>query len=62
MVEFNSAAETIFGYRREDVVGRELSDLIVPPRMREQALAGFARYRATGEQRDCSASGSTPSR
>ena len=49
VVEFNSAAETIFGYRREEVVGRALQDLIVPPRMRAQALAGFARYRATGE-------------
>ncbi len=49
VVEFNSAAETIFGYRREDALGRELLDLIVPPRMREQAMARFARYRATGE-------------
>jgi PAS domain S-box-containing protein len=49
VVEFNAAAETTFGYRREEVVGRDLSHLIVPPRMREQALAGFAHYRATGE-------------
>jgi len=49
VVEFNSAAETIFGYRREQVVGQELLNLIVPPRMREQALAAFARYRATRE-------------
>jgi PAS domain S-box-containing protein len=49
VVEFNSAAETIFGYRREDAVGRELSDLVVPPGMRAQALAGFAAFRATGE-------------
>jgi PAS domain S-box-containing protein len=49
VVEFNAAAETIFGYRREDAVGSELVDLIVPPRLREQARARFARYRATGE-------------
>lgn len=49
VVEFNFAAETIFGYRREDAVGRRLADLIIPPRMREQAVAGFARFSATGE-------------
>jgi PAS domain S-box-containing protein len=48
VVEFNSAAENIFGYRREQAVGRALSELIVPPRIRAQALAGFARYRTTG--------------
>ncbi len=49
VVEFNSAAETIFGYRREEAVGWKLLDLIVPPRMRAQALAGFTCYRTTGE-------------
>ncbi|NOT29377.1 MAG: PAS domain S-box protein [Planctomycetes bacterium] len=49
VVEFNSAAETIFGYRRDDALGREFFGLVVPPRMREQALAAFARYRVTGE-------------
>lgn len=49
VVEFNAAAETIFGYRREDAVGRQLMGLIVPPRMRERALESLAQYRATGE-------------
>ncbi len=49
VVEFNAAAETMFGYRREDAVARQLLDLIVPPRLREQALAGFTRYQATGD-------------
>jgi len=48
VVEFNSAAATIFGYRREEVLERALLDLIVPPRLRAQARAGFARYRDTG--------------
>ncbi len=47
-VEFNSAAENMFGYRRVDIVGRELLDRIVPSRLREQARAGFADYRAAG--------------
>lgn len=49
VVEFNSAAETIFGYRREHAVGREVWGLIFPPRMQEQALANFAHFLATGE-------------
>jgi len=48
VVEFNAAAENIFGYRREEAVGCALIDLIVPPRLRAQALAGFARYRVRG--------------
>jgi PAS domain S-box-containing protein len=47
VVEFNSAAETIFGYRRENALGCQLLELIVPPRLREQALVGFTRYKAT---------------
>lgn len=49
VVEFNSAAELLFLYRREHAIGRALVDLIVPPRLRDRALAGLAGYRATGE-------------
>lgn len=49
VVEFNAAAETTFGYRRADALGRELSTLIVPSRMREQAQAQFDHYRTTGK-------------
>src|SRR6187397_37525 len=35
VVDFNPAAETTFGYSRREVVGRELAELIVPPRFRE---------------------------
>lgn len=47
--EFNSAAQTIFGYGREDAFGAQLLDLIVPPRMREQVLARVASFQATGK-------------
>jgi PAS domain S-box-containing protein len=40
VVEFNPAAETTFGYRREDTIGRPVRDLIVPPRDARQALGG----------------------
>ncbi len=36
IVEFNPAAETLFGHARADVVGRRLVDLIVPPALRER--------------------------
>jgi PAS domain S-box-containing protein len=51
ITEFNPAAERTFGYRRDEVVGKELADVIVPPALREQHRRGFARYLATGEAR-----------
>src|SRR3954451_19703948 len=48
VVEFNPAAERTFGYRRDDVIGREMADLIVPPRLRDMHRRGIARYLATG--------------
>jgi PAS domain S-box-containing protein len=47
VVEFNAAAEAIFGYRRADVLGREILGLIVPHRMREQAATAYAIFRAS---------------
>ncbi len=49
IVEFNRAAEQIFGYRRADVVGEHLVDLIVPPSLRKAHVEGLARYLKTGE-------------
>ncbi|MGB0126792.1 MAG: PAS domain S-box protein, partial [Rhodocyclaceae bacterium] len=34
ITEFNPAAETTFGYRREEILGHDLAELIVPPRFR----------------------------
>jgi PAS domain S-box-containing protein len=51
ITEFNPAAERTFGYRRDEVVGEPLADVIVPPSLREQHRQGFARYLATGETR-----------
>jgi PAS domain S-box-containing protein len=49
IVEFNPAAERLFGYRREEVVGRELRTLLVPPAYQELHRAGVERYFETGE-------------
>jgi PAS domain S-box-containing protein len=50
IVEFNPAAEKTFGYRKVDVVGRELAALIVPPELRDAHRQGLARHIATGER------------
>src|SRR5712691_9993062 len=49
IVEFNPAAERLFGHRHADVLGKDLAELIVPPALREAHRRGLARYLATGE-------------
>jgi len=49
IVEFNPAAERIFGYCKADVLGRKLADAIVPPSLRGRHELGMARYMKTGE-------------
>lgn len=49
VVEFNPMAEKVFGYRREDVVGKEMAELIIPPHLRDAHREGLARYVRTGE-------------
>ena len=50
ITEFNPAAERTFGYTREQAVGQSMSELIVPPSLREGHRKGMARYLATGEK------------
>ncbi len=49
ILEFNSAAERVFGFNRDEAIGKELAELIIPPRMREQHRRGLAHYLKTGE-------------
>ncbi|HYP24064.1 MAG TPA: SpoIIE family protein phosphatase [Actinomycetota bacterium] len=49
VVEFNPMAEKVFGYRREDVIGKEMAELIIPPALRDRHREGLARYLRTGE-------------
>jgi PAS domain S-box-containing protein len=51
ITEFNPAAERTFGYRRSEVVGQDLANVIIPPSLREEHRRGFVRYLATGEAR-----------
>jgi PAS domain S-box-containing protein len=49
VTEFNPAAEQTFGYRRVDVLGQELADLIIPAYLRAGHRNGMSHYLATGE-------------
>jgi len=49
IVDFNGAAEQTFGYLRADAVGRTVSELLVPPRLRSAHDHGFRRHLATGQ-------------
>ena len=51
IIEFNPAAERTFGYSLEEVRGRELHTLIIPPALRRAHVAGLERYLATGMSR-----------
>jgi PAS domain S-box-containing protein len=49
ITEFNPAAEKTFGYSREQVIGRDIADTIIPPALRGDHRRGLKRYLATGE-------------
>ncbi len=51
ILEFNEAAERTFGRPRETAIGRQMGDLIVPPRLAEAHRAGMARYLREGRSR-----------
>src|SRR5207249_10126 len=44
---WNHAAETTFGYRAHEAIGRDMADLIVPPSLRAQHRHGLARFLET---------------
>jgi PAS domain S-box-containing protein len=48
VLDFNGAAETTFGYTRQEASGCPLAELIVPPHLREAHRAGLRRYLDTG--------------
>jgi PAS domain S-box-containing protein len=51
IVQFNSAAEAMFGYARKEAVGKRLAELIIPLDLRAEHRAGIARLVAGGPAR-----------
>jgi len=51
VVEFNRAAERLFGYPEGSVVGKEMAELVIPPELRDRHREGLRRYLETGESR-----------
>ncbi|MCC5949626.1 MAG: PAS domain S-box protein [Nitriliruptoraceae bacterium] len=51
IVDWNPAATRIFGWERDEALGRRLVSTVVPPELREAHLKGFDLHLATGESR-----------
>ena len=51
IVDFNGAAEQVFGYSRAEAVGQPMTDVIFPDHLIAAHQAGMARYLAGGERR-----------
>ena len=49
VVEWSRAAEKMFGYSQDQAVGREMAELIIPPRLRDAHRQGIQRFHETGE-------------
>ena len=51
LIFWNPAAEQIFGWKSEEVIGSNMADLIIPHSMRDQHAAGMKRYLSTRNSR-----------
>jgi PAS domain S-box-containing protein len=51
VVEFNHAAERLFGHPEDSAVGQEMATLVIPASLRDRHRAGLRRYLETGESR-----------
>ena len=59
ITDWNPKAKATFGWSREEAVGRDLADTIIPESHREPHRRGIERFLATGEARSsagCSSS------
>ncbi|MBF9046419.1 response regulator [Rhodobacterales bacterium LSUCC0031] len=51
VVEFNAAAEALFGYTQSEAIGAQMEELIIPDRFKQAHHDGMARYLTTGERK-----------
>jgi PAS domain S-box-containing protein len=51
VVDFNPAAERLFGHTRQEAIGRDISALIIPEHHRAAHHEGMKRYLSTGNSR-----------
>ncbi|MQQ07331.1 response regulator [Epibacterium sp. SM1979] len=49
IVEYNGAAQTVFGYKRDEALGSDMAQLIVPTHHRDAHRKGLARFLKTGK-------------
>ncbi|MGJ8571379.1 MAG: PAS domain S-box protein [Hoeflea sp.] len=49
VIAWNRQAETVFGWSREEAIGQELAELIIPAAFRDGHRDGMAHYLASGE-------------
>jgi phosphoserine phosphatase RsbU/P len=49
IIDFNRAAEQTFGYTADEVRGRVMSEIIIPPELRPQHEQGMEHWHLTGE-------------
>jgi PAS domain S-box-containing protein len=47
--EWNAAAQKVFGYSRQQALGKDMAELIIPPELRQAHRDAWERYLATGE-------------
>lgn len=48
IVEFSPVAESMFGYQRNEVLGKPVSEVVIPPRLRQAHSEGMERYHRQG--------------
>jgi len=50
IAEWNERSAEMFGWSRDEAVGRNMAELIIPERYREAHASGLRRFLATGEE------------
>ncbi len=51
ILDYNGAATRMFGYAREEVIGRDMAEFIIPEHLRKAHTEGMKRYASTRDKR-----------